>query len=105
MKTNFRKIEHIKKSNQILERRVVKEQPEIQNNSLSYQITLEIPSRIRKHMASLGIPEKNYQKVFQNYLEDMMGLPYNIELDYFKEYTNNDDNITDYKEYTDFEEL
>ena len=56
-------------------------------------------------MASLGIPEKNYQKVFQNYLEDMMGLPYNIELDYFKEYTNNDDNITDYKEYTDFEEL
>ena len=105
MKTNFRKIEHIKKSNQILEGRVVKEQPEIQNNSLSYQITLEIPSRIRKHMASLGIPEKNYQKVFQNYLEDMMGLPYNIELDYFKEYTNNDDNITDYKEYTDFEEL
>lgn len=88
-----------------MERRVVKEQPEIQNNSLSYRITLEIPSRIRKHMASLGIPEKNYQKVFQNYLEDMMGLPYNMELDYFKEYTNNDDNITDYKEYTDFEEL
>lgn len=105
MKTNFRKIEHIKKSNQILERRVVKRQPEIQNNSLSYRITLEIPSRIRKHMVSLGIPEKNYQKVFQNYLEDMMGLPYNMELDYFKEYTNNDDNITDYKEYTDFEEL
>ena len=105
MKTNFRKIEHIKKSNQILERRVVKEQPEIQNNSLSYRITLEIPSRIRKHMVSLGIPEKNYQKVFQNYLEDVMGLPYNMELDYFKEYTNNDDNITDYKEYTDFEEL
>jgi hypothetical protein len=105
MKTNFRKIEHIKKSNQILERRVVKEQPEIQNNSLSYRITLEIPSRIRKHMASLGIPEKNYQKVFQNYLEDMMGLPYNMELDYFREYTNNEDNITDYKEYTDFEKL
>jgi len=105
MKTNFRKIEHIKKSNQILERRVVKEQLEIQNNSLSYRITLEIPSRIRKHMASLGIPEKNYQKVFQNYLEHMMGLPYNMELDYFKKYTNNDDNITDYKEYTDFEEL
>lgn len=34
-----------------------------------------------------------------------MGLSYGMDLDYFREYTNNEDNITDYKEYTDFEEL
>lgn len=71
-----------------------------EDNNIS--ISINIPKSFISHMNKLNIPEQNYSKVFSQYVEELIGIPYGQELDLFNYWTDEADNITDYQsDYTE----
>ena len=78
-----------------LVKRVINEQP--LEGELKY-ITLEVPENIIEKAMELGVSEDRIEDMFEQYVKDSIGMSYNMELDYFTQWADDSDNITDYED-------
>jgi hypothetical protein len=81
-------------------RQLIREQIKKTLNEVSgNQISINIPKGIKLHMNKLGIPENNQSKLFEEYIDFLLGVNYGTEVDSFMTWTEEEDNITDFKDY------
>lgn len=78
-----------------LVKRVISEQP--LEGELKY-ITLEVPESIIEKAMELGVSENRIEDMFEQYIKDSIGMSYNMELDYFTQWSDDSDNISDYED-------
>jgi len=46
----------------------------------------------------LGVSEDMIEDMFEQYVKDSIGMSYNMELDYFTQWADDSDNISDYED-------
>ena len=63
------------------------------------QVCINIPKGIKLHMDELGIAENNQSQLFEEYIYFLLGTNYGIEVDSFMTWAEEEDNITDFKDY------
>ena len=78
-----------------LVKRVISEQP--LEGELKY-ITLEVPESLIEKAMELGVSEDRIEDMFEQYIKDSIGMSYNMELDYFTQWSDDSDNIADYED-------
>lgn len=78
-----------------LVKRVISEQP--LEGELKY-ITLEVPESIIEKAMELGVIENRIEDMFEQYIKDSIGMSYDMELDYFTQWSDDSDNISDYED-------
>jgi len=61
------------------------------------QISINIPRSIISHMDRLGIPQNNHSELFREYIDFLLGVNYGTEVDSFTRWTEQEDNITDFR--------
>ena len=60
-------------------------------------ININIPKGIKECMDRLGIPENNQPRLFKEYVDFLLGVNYGMEVDSFTTWTEESDNVTDFK--------
>jgi len=61
------------------------------------QISINIPSGIKSHMDRLGIPQEYHSELFREYIDFLLGVNYGTEVDQFTRWTEQEDNIVDFR--------
>lgn len=93
----MKKVVKLKESDltRIVKRVINESNQEVSGN----QISINIPEGIISYMDELGIPKNNQSKLFEEYIDFLLGVNYRMEVDSFMTWAEEEDNITDFKDY------